>query len=748
MKPDYTQQQSLGGLQRSEQLSLQSTVPPAEIQGYKIDKLLGQGAFGQVWQGSDLNTGRQVAIKFYLHRGGVDWSLLKREVTHLVNMSTGRYIVQVLSVGWEAEPPYYIMEYLENGSLEDMIRAHGALTISETVTKFREIADGLSFAHSKGVLHCDLKPANVVLDHDWRPRLADFGQSRMTDEQTPSLGTLFYMAPEQADLEASADSAWDVYALGAIAYTMLVGSPPYRTPEVVETLDTANSLPDRLKRYRETIRKAPRPKLHYRRRGIDKGLCQIVDRCLAARPENRYRNVQQVIGAIDSWNRAKTRRPLYILGIVGPIILLLLMMFFSARSVKLASDGVFREVQKSTVKSDRFAAKLAARTLEKEIEGLFRLIETEARSKELRDLVAQNCSEAEEDLLVLSTGEPNVAVAERFQKLVTSQRLQDYLAQRLQDVISEGKDGGVAATFNSLFVNEAMGTNIATTYADPDDQTLGSSIGRNFAYRTYFTGLREDGDKSLPRSSFKPTRRTHLSASFQSTSTGKWKLGISAPLWDDDRYADGFESPPEDVLPLGILVLTINLGDFNLLNAPSVGEEDSLFSVIVEGRPGKQQGNVLQHPLFHGMDKEELMQAPPPRIDERQMRTLQATDGITDYRDPAAKFPGGESYSGTWLAAMQQVSLPRNQSKATNESMSDLWVLVQERSTSVETSLEQLGAQLQVETYWELGALLAVIVLMWYFVLRLNRSSSQLALNSSNLGSRTTGYSSTVDSNQ
>ena len=99
MNSDYTQQQSLGGLHRSEQMSLQATQPPAEISGYRIDTLLGQGAFGQVWLGSDLNTGRQVAIKFYLHRSGVDWSLLRREVKNLVNMSTGRYIVQVLSVG-------------------------------------------------------------------------------------------------------------------------------------------------------------------------------------------------------------------------------------------------------------------------------------------------------------------------------------------------------------------------------------------------------------------------------------------------------------------------------------------------------------------------------------------------------------------------------------------------------------------------------------------------------------------------
>ncbi|RMF42525.1 MAG: serine/threonine protein kinase, partial [Planctomycetota bacterium] len=234
MESDFTQQQSLTGLQKAEQLSLQAA-PPSEIPGYRVDRLLGQGAFGQVWLGYDRNTGRSVAIKFYTHPGAIDTDLIDREVRHLVSMSTGRHIVQILAVGWEAEPPYYVMEYLENGSLEDLIRARGALDIPEAVQYFRAIAVGLSYAHSKGVFHCDLKPANVMLDHDWQPRIADFGQSRMSDDQSPSLGTLFFMAPEQADLQSAPDAAWDVYALGAIAYCMLVGSPPHRTPDIVET---------------------------------------------------------------------------------------------------------------------------------------------------------------------------------------------------------------------------------------------------------------------------------------------------------------------------------------------------------------------------------------------------------------------------------------------------------------------------------------------------------------------------------
>ncbi len=141
--------------------------------------------------GIDRNTGRTVAIKFYMHHSKMDWKLLSREVRHLVSMAADRNIVQVLAVGWDHEPPYYVMEYLENGSLEDLIRREGSLKTNHAITMFSQILAALKHSHGRGILHCDLKPANILLDPQLQPRLADFGQSRMSDEQTPSLGTLF-----------------------------------------------------------------------------------------------------------------------------------------------------------------------------------------------------------------------------------------------------------------------------------------------------------------------------------------------------------------------------------------------------------------------------------------------------------------------------------------------------------------------------------------------------------------------------
>src|SRR5690606_29275334 len=136
---------------------------------------------------------------------------------------------------WDADPPYYVMEYLPNGSLASYLSA-GPIPTAEAVELATGVLRGLVHAHGGGILHCDLKPANVLLDQDYRPRLCDFGQARLTEEENPALGTLFYMAPEQADLKALPDVRWDVYALGALLYHMLTGGPPHRNPEVEQDL--------------------------------------------------------------------------------------------------------------------------------------------------------------------------------------------------------------------------------------------------------------------------------------------------------------------------------------------------------------------------------------------------------------------------------------------------------------------------------------------------------------------------------
>ncbi len=126
MSTDATEIQGDLERRRAAEMSLKRGYPPTAVPGYEPERFLGVGAYGEVWVAREQNTGRRVAIKFYAHRGGLDWSLLSREVEKLAFLFADRYVVQLVGVGWEANPPYYIMEYLEKGSLADRIAGSAA----------------------------------------------------------------------------------------------------------------------------------------------------------------------------------------------------------------------------------------------------------------------------------------------------------------------------------------------------------------------------------------------------------------------------------------------------------------------------------------------------------------------------------------------------------------------------------------------------------------------------------------------
>ncbi|MFN5976271.1 MAG: serine/threonine-protein kinase, partial [Planctomyces sp.] len=308
------------GREQSRLLSLQGVRPPADVPGYSFVRRLGMGAFGVVWLAREDRTGRMVAIKFYPRQRGMNWTLLSREVEKLAAVYTSHHIVRLLDVGWTADPPYFVMEYVEGGSLG--ARLSGArLSTDEAVRIAREICSALVDAHGAGVLHCDLKPDNVLLDGQGRVRLCDFGQARMSHEHSPALGTLYYMAPEQADLESLPDARWDVYAVGAILYQMLTGSPPHRDADVERGLQQSASLEERLATYRRLVTAAGHVGSHRGIPGIDVRLAEILERCLAVDSTRRFPNAQAVLDALAARDRQRSRRPLLLVGFLVPLLL-------------------------------------------------------------------------------------------------------------------------------------------------------------------------------------------------------------------------------------------------------------------------------------------------------------------------------------------------------------------------------------------------------------------------------------------
>ncbi len=643
-----TERQGVDAMGYSQQMSLQATTPPANVPGYRLTRFLGAGAFGQVWVGRDLNTGRDVAVKFYLHRGGVNWSLLSREVKNLVQLSADRYVVQVLEVGWDAEPPYYVMELIPGGSLEEKLQARSRLPVEDAVGLFEKICLGLNRCHAKGVLHCDLKPANLLLDDNGEPRLADFGQSRLSGDQTPALGTLFYMAPEQADLHASPDASWDVYALGAIVYRMLTGRPPHREQSTLDHLDTANSLEERLTSYRQMIMDRGAPRLLTERDGVDRPLAKIVARCLAPNPQDRYANVQQILQELSRRQAFRTRRPLLLMGIVGPLLILIATSVFAARTVRQASKSTETALRQEAFGSNELAAAFAAKTLESEIDRYYRLTQDEADDVFFRDSLRRCISDplisaALGEINEMGTASSTHQSGQPRERLLASEshlQLKSLLTERLSEY---GPQSG--QHFASMFVTDPSGTIIAIAYDSPVEISQDSS-GRNYCYRTYFHGGRRDLDKdSTQIGSVMPLQETRMSAAFSSTATQLWKVAFSTPI-----YLGQDRSKPD-----ALFVVTVNLGDFDL---PQSRYGINQVAVLVEARPGPTQGTILQHPMIESRRRLGADVAGDRyQISADLMERLFEGRDV-DYLDPLSEADGGTPYEGQWIAAMQPVSLP------------------------------------------------------------------------------------------
>ncbi|MEL6104861.1 MAG: serine/threonine protein kinase [Planctomycetota bacterium] len=715
---DLTQDQTEGGQSTSRERSMQVSAPPADVPGYRLERFLGSGAFGQVWVGRDLNTGRPVAVKFFLHRGGVNWSLLSHEVKNLVQLSADRHIVQVLEVGWDSDPPFYVMELITGGSLEDLLSDRGALPVEEAVELFRQICVGLNHSHSKGVLHCDLKPANILLGEDNEPRLADFGQSRMTHDQTPSLGTLFYMAPEQADLNSSPSSSWDVYAVGAIVYRMLTGGPPYRDDSIVERLDTAGSLPKRLQRYRESIQKASPPHRHFQRTGVDRMLSRIVSRCLAPDPADRFTTIQEILQHLDERDESRARRPLMLLGVLGPILLLIATSIFAARTINRASRRTTEALQKEASSANLLAAKFAARSLEVELDRYFRLCRDEMsldsfRQKMSDALNGESVSRPLAEIAATGTSERAGSMTDARNALLDAQPkqiLDDYLAERLEQYTVAERTPRLA----SMFVTDSSGTIFGIAY-DPPVSREANSSGRNYAYRTYFHGGDDDLSKQTAITSIDPLSEMHLSAAFQSTATGLWKVAISAPVYLD---AD----PPENATPDAVFVITINLGDFELLQG------SNQVAVLIDAR----EGTVLQHPFLESRFRADKPYRDELKVDPADLKKLLRVQDVTyTYRDPVAQADEGaaqdaQQYAGNWIAALQSVALPST--KTSNQSVTDreagLMVLVQYQLRAVEEPVDVMRRDLLWEGAAALGSILIVSATLWFFVHRVRQDQA------------------------
>jgi serine/threonine-protein kinase len=243
-------------------LSARAETGPPDIPGYEVQAEVGAGGQGVIYKARQLSTGRLVALKVMRAGGTAD----REQLTHfrgeaaLMARLHHPHIVRVYEQGDVGGCPFIAMEFVEGGSLDERIA--GRPQPPRWAARLVEgLARGAHHAHRQGVVHLDLKPANVLLTVEGAPKIIDFGLARRLDtgegrgEASRVSGTPGYMAPEQADGNARAfGPPTDVHGLGAVLYKLLTGRAPFQGDSVLDMLcRTGSSEPEPASRLRADV---------------------------------------------------------------------------------------------------------------------------------------------------------------------------------------------------------------------------------------------------------------------------------------------------------------------------------------------------------------------------------------------------------------------------------------------------------------------------------------------------------------
>jgi serine/threonine-protein kinase len=264
---------------------------PATIGGrYRLERLIAEGGFGQVWRAMDTALQRLVAVKVTT----LECVGEARRVARLKHQG----IVSVHDVGHEGGFCFIVFDLVEGTDLARRIR-EGPLGWEEAARTVAEVAGHLHYAHEKGFIHRDIKPANILLDEKGRPVLADFGiavtECELRHEALTSTGTLAYMAPEQLTVAGQVDPRTDVYGLGVVLYELLTGTLPFSDPSLTGLR-------------RRILTEDPRP-VRSLNGTVPPALEGICLKCLSKAAGDRYASARELAEALTAFLKAQSSEP-------------------------------------------------------------------------------------------------------------------------------------------------------------------------------------------------------------------------------------------------------------------------------------------------------------------------------------------------------------------------------------------------------------------------------------------------------
>jgi len=265
---------------------------------YTIERELTGGGMALVFVGEDHDLGRKVVIKILPPElaASVSAERFRREILTVARLQHP-HIVPILKAGEVDGLPYFVMPYVDGESIDIRLRRTPTFTVRETLGIMKDVARALAFAHAQGVVHRDIKPGNVLLAAG-SATVTDFGvakalsSARRSGEKGAgltntgmSLGTILYMAPEQAAGDPDIDGRADIYSLGVTAYEMLAGTAPFAALGPRAMLTARLTLPP--------------PPLSTIRKDVPRGLERVIARCLAIDPANRPQTAAELVEALE-----------------------------------------------------------------------------------------------------------------------------------------------------------------------------------------------------------------------------------------------------------------------------------------------------------------------------------------------------------------------------------------------------------------------------------------------------------------
>ncbi len=254
---------------------------------YQLEERLGSGGMAVVYRARDLMLERYVAIKILRESYSADAEFRQRfhqEAKAAANLSHPN-IITIHDFGFDAGRLYIIMEYVPGTDLKSLLQRRGRFPVDETITLMIQACAGIGYAHRAGLIHCDIKPHNMIITPDKRLKVTDFGIARalasiQPEEKTDVVwGSPQYFSPEQAAGNAPSPAS-DVYSLGIVIYEMLTGQLPFNAASAEELAKLhRQALPPPMHRFNPSV---PRP------------LEQTIIKVLSKEPSARYRTADQL----------------------------------------------------------------------------------------------------------------------------------------------------------------------------------------------------------------------------------------------------------------------------------------------------------------------------------------------------------------------------------------------------------------------------------------------------------------------